>query len=57
MKALLIKYSFLLHTTAFLLMVLASVPLYFAARSGNVPLIAALIALFVIGNLLALLAP
>jgi hypothetical protein len=37
-------------------MVIASVPLYFAARSGNVALIAALIVLFMTGNLLALLA-
>lgn len=56
MKNWLRRSSFIIHTTAFVLMVLASIPLYFAARSGNVPLIAALIALFVTGNLLALLA-
>jgi predicted MFS family arabinose efflux permease len=38
-------------------MVLASIPLYFAARSGNITVIVGLIVLFVIGNLLALLAP
>ena len=48
------KNTFLIHTIAFLLMILPPVLLYFAARSENVPAIWLLLSLFVVGNLLAL---
>lgn len=51
------SHTFLLHSTAFVLMTAASVLLYFAARSGDPLAILALIALFAAGSLLALLVP
>jgi hypothetical protein len=51
------KHTFLVQTTAFLLMVGSSIPLFFAAKAGSFPAIAVMIILFVLGNILALLAP
>ena len=48
------KNKFTAHTIAFLLMTLTPLPLYFAARAGFTGLIWALIALFAIGNVLAI---
>ncbi|NLG72419.1 MAG: hypothetical protein GX495_10305 [Chloroflexi bacterium] len=41
------------HLLAFLLTMLPSIPLYFAARSGSVGLVWVLIGLVILGNLLA----
>lgn len=48
------KNTFLIHTIAFVLMVISPALLYFAARSGNMAGIWALLGLFVFGNLLVI---
>jgi len=48
-------HKFEAHLTAFLLMVIPSAGLYFANQGGNSASIWALLGLFIIGNLLAML--
>jgi uncharacterized membrane-anchored protein YitT (DUF2179 family) len=45
------------YTTSFLLMMLPVVPMYYAAQAGSVPGMVTFLAIFVSGNILALLIP
>jgi hypothetical protein len=49
------KHRFTGYLLAFLLMLLPAVPLYLAAQNGSIVWISVLLALIVLGNLLALL--
>jgi len=55
MQKWLTKNKFEVHLVAFLLMLLPTIPLYYAAQSGALGLIWALLVLVICGNLLALL--
>ncbi|MBU0511915.1 MAG: hypothetical protein KJ638_09480 [Chloroflexi bacterium] len=54
MKEWLRAHKFQAHLTAFLLMVIPSVGLYFAANAGVTALIWGLLGVFALGNLLAM---
>ena len=43
------------YSIAFLLMMIPPIPMYFAAQSGNEPLIGFLLGVFILGNLLVLI--
>lgn len=49
------KHAYRVHSTAFVLMILSSAGLYFAAQAETTGWIFGLLGLFVLGNLLALL--
>jgi hypothetical protein len=49
------SHKFEAYAIAFLLMIIPPIPLYFAAREGSQPGMILLLALIVLGNLLALL--
>ncbi len=49
------KYAYKVHSVAFVLMVLSSAGLYFAARAGESSWIFGLLGTFILGNILALL--
>lgn len=51
------KRAFRVHLASFMLTVLASALLYFAAQAGSTLFIVLLIALIVFGNLLVMLVP
>jgi hypothetical protein len=55
MKERLKKNTFRIHTAAFLLMVLPSIGLYFAAATGSIPVVWVLLGLFITANILILL--
>lgn len=49
------KHKFEAYSISFLLMILPCIPLYFAAVAGSTPLIIFLLALVILGNVLAVL--
>ena len=49
------KHAYRVHSTAFVLMILSSAGLYFAARYGTTVWMFGLLGLFILGNVLALL--
>ena len=49
------SHKFEAYAIAFLLMVIPPIPLYFAARAGSQPAMIGLLAVIVLGNILALL--
>jgi len=49
------KHAFKIHSTAFALMILSSIGLYFAARAGLSGWILGLLGMFIMGNVLVLL--
>jgi hypothetical protein len=48
------KHAYRVHSTAFVLMILSSAGLYFAARAGSSGWIFVLLGLFIMGNVLLL---
>ena len=51
------EHKFKLHFTALLLMLIPSIPMYFAAQNGATILIWFLIGIVIIGNLLVIIIP